>query len=362
MGASIRRREFLSLGVAGAGLAAAQDNPSEESVTASATEDATPIVSVIPSSFDGAEDHDGTVIQGLGDPRPTSADLTDEQLDAMVRTAIKIASPVSSGLNTIITDKDWVVIKTRTAGCPGEAGYLAGSSTDPRVVRSLLTYLTSNGFGRRFSIVDGSIGCSVYQDMIADFRKRHPKLRFELLDLDTAETSPVPVPEGASAANNPDGIYHVPNTILGCDKLISVAPMMTDARFGVALTVGNYLGIAPASKYGPGKEKLFALGDPAEVLLDLYAYHPADFAIAGGQWGIQGDGQPIHHNLIVAGANAVAVDAIAATIMGFDGGDLPYLDMAELNGHGIWDPYSIWVRGQAVEDATHPFTKPSGWE
>ena len=147
----MRRREFVSL-CSLAGLAAAQENPFEESVTASATEDATPIVSIIPSSFSGAEDHDGTLIEGLSEPQPTGADLTDGQLDAMVRKALRISSPKFSGLNTVVTKEDWVVIKADMAPCPGAEGYSPGSSSDPRIVRTLLNYMAENGFGQRISV------------------------------------------------------------------------------------------------------------------------------------------------------------------------------------------------------------------
>jgi uncharacterized protein (DUF362 family) len=175
----------------------------------------------------------------------------------------------------------------------------------------------------------------------------------------------MPVQGGVTASKNPDGVYHVPRTIQQCDKLISVAPLKTDAAMGVFLSIGNYFGIAPGSKYGFPKKDLLKLGEPHEVLLDLFSYHPAEFAILGGSWGIEGDGPDapggtsIHHNLIIAGGSAVAVDAVAASVMGFDPTRIELLDLAELNGYGILDPDSIWVRGRKVEEALHPFKKPA---
>lgn len=111
----MKRRRFLQLGAAGVGLAATQQKPVEESATASATSDRTPQVGIVPSSFRGSSDHDGTEVKGLADPRPVDADLTSEQIDAMVRKAIELGRLRNGGLHTIIGPEDWVVIKPNPA-------------------------------------------------------------------------------------------------------------------------------------------------------------------------------------------------------------------------------------------------------
>lgn len=76
----MHRRQFL--GLSAVGIAAAQQKkPANESVTATATQNATPRVGVVLSSFAGAKEHDGTALKGLADPRPKDSDLTDVQLD-----------------------------------------------------------------------------------------------------------------------------------------------------------------------------------------------------------------------------------------------------------------------------------------
>jgi uncharacterized protein (DUF362 family) len=132
---------------------------------------------------------------------------------------------------------------------------------------------------------------------------------------------------------------------------------------GASLTMKNYFGIAPGAKYGFPKDGLHKLGHPNEVLVDLFSFHPADFAIAGGCWGLEGDGphppgaRSVHHNVVIAGANAVTVDAIAAAVMGFDSADLPYLALAEKRGFGVSDPNVIWTRGNDIEEARRVFRK-----
>jgi uncharacterized protein (DUF362 family) len=142
--------------------------------------------------------------------------------------------------------------------------------------------------------------------------------------------------------------------------VISVALVKVYPRLGAALTFGNYHGIAPATRYGTAKEGLDKLGEPAEIAVDLFSYHPADYALLGGSWGIE-EGRSVHHNLIVAGASAVSVDAVAAAVMGFAPGDLEVLPMAEHRGFGSRDVDAIWVRGNEIEQARRPFRKPAGW-
>lgn len=209
----------------------------------------------------------------------------------------------------------------------------------------------------------GAFGGLSYKKMVEDFSKRHPSIRFELLDLNFDETVQMPVPGDALAKQNPEGTYHLPKTIQQCDKLISVAPLKTNALTGVALSLANYLGIGPGAKYGFPKSGLLKLGAADEVIADLFSYHPADFAILGGGWGVEGDGaQSVHHNLIIAGANAVAVDAVGAAVMGFNPAQIRHFQLAERKGFGGCDLDLIWTRGNELEQARRPFRKPAAWK
>jgi uncharacterized protein (DUF362 family) len=399
----MRRRRFLELGLTAAGLAGSQQQKEqkEEAVTATATQDQTPRVGIVLSSYDGSEDHDGTKIKGLADPQAVDKDLTAAQVDAMVRKALEIGGTRGGPLETIVEPEDWVVIKPNIVACHGlgpetkDGGahhtYIHGTVTDPRVVRTVIAYLVEHKRGARITVAEGSgewlpverskspvdgwtsdwggaFGGFSYKKMIEEFSARHPAVKFELVDLNFDDSIEMPVPGEAFAKKNPDGSYHIPKTIQQCDKLISIAPLKTHAQTGVSLSMKNYLGIGPGPKYGFPKTGLHKLGALDEVIADLFSYHPADYAILGGSWGIEGDGpyapggRSVHHNVIVAGANAVAVDAVGAAVMGFDASKLRYLQLAERKGFGGWDPDLIWTRGNEVEQARRQFGKPAGWK
>jgi uncharacterized protein (DUF362 family) len=93
-----------------------------------------------------------------------------------------------------------------------------------------------------------------------------------------------------------------------------------------------------------------------EVLVDLMLMqrelHPSIIAVMDGT--VMGDGAgprtmiPRVGNLILASADQVAIDAIAARIMGFDPLAIPYLRMCHERGLGVADPRQIEIIGDVA--------------
>jgi len=241
------------------------------------------------------------------------------------------------GLASIVKPDDWVVIKVDISTC------VAGSVTDPRVVRSLVDWLVENSRARRITIAEG-LGCQQgrpdgWTALVTDLSRHHPSLTLYFADLNLDEILELPVPGKPSAGRNPDGVYFIPRTIQECDRVISVAPLKRHPRTEVSLSIGNYFGIAPASKYGPSGDGLFELGESHEVLMDLFSFHTADYAIL------------VHRNVIIAGANAPAVDTVGAAVMGIEPYGIRHLNLAAKKGYGIVDLDLIWTRGNEIEEA-----------
>src|SRR2546426_1821676 len=90
-----------------------------------------------------------------------------------------------------------------------------------------------------------------------------------------------------------------------------------------------------------------------EVMVDLMymqrELHPSVLAVMDGT--VMGDGAgprtmvPRIGNLILASADQVAIDAIAARVMGFDPLTIPYLRMCQERGLGVADPKRIELVG-----------------
>ena len=100
-----------------------------------------------------------------------------------------------------------------------------------------------------------------------------------------------------------------------------------------------------------------------EVLVDLLymqrELHPGVFTVMDGT--IAGDGAgprtmvPRVKNLLLAASDSVAIDAIAARLMGFDPLSIPFLRMAAERGLGVADPRHIELVGDDVSGENFGF-------
>ncbi len=101
-----------------------------------------------------------------------------------------------------------------------------------------------------------------------------------------------------------------------------------------------------------------------ETLVDLLAIqreiHTGIFAVMDGTTAGNGPGprtmHPEEKNVILASADQVAIDAVAATMMGFDPFDIRYLALAHERGLGCADPRGIAVVGSDVSNVNWKFS------
>ena len=100
-----------------------------------------------------------------------------------------------------------------------------------------------------------------------------------------------------------------------------------------------------------------------ETLVDLLAIqqeiHPGIFATMDGTTAGNGPGprtmKPEVKNVILASADQVAIDAVAARLMGFDPLDITYIRLAHERGLGVGDPREIELVGDDVSDEDWQF-------
>jgi uncharacterized protein (DUF362 family) len=93
-----------------------------------------------------------------------------------------------------------------------------------------------------------------------------------------------------------------------------------------------------------------------ETLVDLLSIqkeiHPGIFATMDGTTAGNGAGprmvQPVVKNVILASADQVAIDAVAARLMGFDPLSIKYIRLAHEHGLGVGDPGEIELVGDDV--------------
>ena len=94
-----------------------------------------------------------------------------------------------------------------------------------------------------------------------------------------------------------------------------------------------------------------------ETLVDLLAIqqeiHPGIFAVVDGTFSGSGPGprcmEVAERNVILAGSDQVAVDAVSARLMGFDPLEIPFLRLAHERGLGTADLSQVDVIGEDIE-------------
>lgn len=101
-----------------------------------------------------------------------------------------------------------------------------------------------------------------------------------------------------------------------------------------------------------------------ETLVDLLTIqkeiHPGLFAVMDGTVCGNGPGprtmEPVEKDYILAGNDQVAIDAVAAKMMGFDPMTLPYIRIAHERGLGVGDPREIEIIGEDIERVNFSFS------
>ena len=177
--------------------------------------------------------------------------------------------------------------------------------------------------------------------MIAEFGKEFPGTKFDYIDLsydayrDAAgkfrriEVPRAPNGVGAFGAR-PD--YYIARTIRECDFLIDVPVMKVHLQCGLTACLKNYVGTAVREAYQlPGlfnnsrMHREHSLDDRIDhFIADLASFHPPDYCVVDGICGLQYQehnneraDQMVRSNLVLAGEDPVALDAMAARLIGF---------------------------------------------
>ena len=143
------------------------------------------------------------------------------------------------------------------------------------------------------------------------------------------------------------------------NKVISVPALKTHSITGVTLALKNIgIGMPTGRVYGGPRvglphEKI------AEVITDVCAIVGIDCSIVDGIWGMEGygplGGDPVPMDLIIAGPDPVAVDAVGTEIMGFGAETIGTTRMAQQYGMGTFKGTDIQTSGDTLEKIVTQF-------
>ncbi|MCH8049656.1 DUF362 domain-containing protein [Patescibacteria group bacterium] len=101
-------------------------------------------------------------------------------------------------------------------------------------------------------------------------------------------------------------------------------------------------------------------------IMELYRQVPCEVAIVDGMMAMEGDGPTrgtaVPLGLALAGTDPVAVDAVAATLMGVDPSDIGHLALCAQEGLGIVDLAKIDVPPMLMHENVRQFERPRYFE
>lgn len=315
--------------------------------------------------------------------KPKAEQITYEEIRSMVENAINL----SGGFDEIIKDNQVVVLKPNLVqmhvDSTGQAfdKELNGATADWRVTKAVVEIVREYNPHGKVLVMEGSGGDPTRRTM-EYLNYTHEKIpgvdEFVPIEEDSGKWQELNS-EGLVKYSLPEGLlhkeYYLNKRFFQCDVLISIPCLKTNSGTVVSGSIKNVsIGAAPANIYGvsaenPGRTKMVSHkiidGEMDKWLYDYYLCKPIDFVVMDGLQGFQNGPVPIgkshitgdrmNMRLIMAGKDAIAVDAIEALVMGWDPESITYLKYLSDSGMGKLDTARISVLGNLVDEVRKDF-------
>jgi uncharacterized protein (DUF362 family) len=296
------------------------------------------------------------------DSVPGAPNQYDENDVLFVKNMIKEALDYLGGVGSFVKEGDRVVIKPNITG--PILGPEFAAVTDPRVLEALVLLIKEEcspgevivaecsafGWDTNLAFANTGIGKAV------------ARAGGKTLCLEEDTYREVEIP-GAKALLS----VRLPETVMEADVFITVPKMKTHSMATVSLSLKNQQGILLWND-----KKQCHAADLHQKFPDLYRVVKPNLAIVDGIYALQGQGPYSFNpsdvlkdmNVVVAGFDLVAVDAVASAVMGFNPLDVLTTRIAYGDGLGEADLNKINVKGNTIEEVKRNFvpaiTDPRG--
>ncbi len=317
--------------------------------------------------------------QALDHPIPLDQVPTKDEIEAMVRLAVNLVG----GMTKFTSGCSLVVIKPNIVELEPSG---SGVVTDANVVRAIAKLVFEVNPAARVVIGEAAGGwcpsatfshhpvipvgdgfeLAGYRAMVADPVFAGKKIDIVDLNIDSSVVVAVDSPSFARPS------YFIPRTLDRADCVID-APVMKVHITGITAALKNNLGVLPSLVYGWWK----AVGYPYpstsglkhtrdvwdEEIVDISSVMKKKIkltvvdAVVGREKFKGPDGLPKRRNTIVAGEDMVAVDWVAAQLMGMNPDDIEHITLAGIKGLGVNDGNSIEVLGNSIAEGRSEFIK-----
>ncbi|MEM0006966.1 MAG: DUF362 domain-containing protein [Candidatus Bathyarchaeia archaeon] len=261
-----------------------------------------------------------------------------------IETTVKALEAIKSDLDAVLSAKKSILIKPNyiTAQHPS-----TGVTTDGRVVEGVVKFLKEHG-KNNIVIGEGSGWADTFEAFkVAGIDKISEKWKVKLVDLNKDIFVEVYPP-------NPITLKKVKVAKTALESVIISVPKLKLHRLAtVTLGIKNMMG-ALASKGSMHNGRLHAnIADLASVLKPSLTV--IDGIIAGE--GHETSGNPVKMDLVIAGTDPVAVDAVGAAVMGVSPTEVEHLVLAEKKGLGTCQLKNIEVIGEPIEKVKRKFRR-----
>ncbi|HEY3422032.1 MAG TPA: DUF362 domain-containing protein [Methanocellaceae archaeon] len=242
------------------------------------------------------------------------------------------------GADKILDRYDRILVKPNyvNASMPS-----TGVTTDPRVVRAVAEYLIEHGWGTsEFAVGEGGM---VSYNTLDTFKKvglteQLQGLGVKLIDLNAEPHTEVDVPGGRSLKK-----VTVAKSFTDYDCILSVPKLKVHCWSLSTLSMKNMMGgILP---------KGIMHDDLAQKIVDLNRAFGPELTLIDGIVGCQGHElacDPINSEVLIAGEDFVATDAVGSFLMGLCPEEIPYLQLAKKAGLGENDMEKIEYTGEQI--------------
>jgi uncharacterized protein (DUF362 family) len=221
-----------------------------------------------------------------------------------------------------------------------------GITTDSRVIEGVVKFLKNRGV-KNIVIGEGSGYADTFKAFeVAGVDEVAKRWKVGLVDLNKDELVEVNPPHPLALKRVKIAKTALESTIISVPKL--KPHRMTD----VTLSIKNMMGvISPKGSMHTRLNKNIV--DLASVVKPSIAV--VDGIVAGE--GHETSGNPVEMNLVIAGTDPVAVDAVGAAVMSITPENVKHLRLAEEKGLGTCDLEQIEIIGESIESVKKKFRK-----
>ena len=235
-------------------------------------------------------------------------------------------------------------------------------NTHPAVLRAVAEYVGERGCRVQIGDSCGRVGAGATEDAleVSGVRRLADATGAEVVNFDRRSVEGIEDP-GTDVLPR----FDLCRAALDADLVFDLPKLKTHGLTYLTGAVKNMFGCVP----GKGK-KIVHLHAPkpaalAEAVVEVFARVRPRLTLMDGIVAMEGrgpnSGDPREVGVLLAGRDAVAVDAVAAAVCGFEAADVLTTRLAAQRGLGVEDLTQIEVVGEAISDVRVPdFRRPFG--